>query len=123
MDINAINQTIAEKVMGYIPVKDAGVIISYIDGNREINFCDHEDSENQWNPAERMDDAMAVVEKLSYGKSDFSFKLELFYKGYFATFSEDISTGEVIKYESDIQETAPLAICIAALEAIGEIKN
>jgi hypothetical protein len=94
-----INREIAEKVMGWIQNGTA----AYSDPNNgEVWFWD------EWNPAERIDHAWMVVEKLgatiqvgpNHDKSVCYFWL---------------GNGVGAHEEAD---TAPMAICLAALEAV-----
>jgi virulence-associated protein VagC len=103
MNLREIDRLVAEKVMGW---KDAFEVW----GLDDVWITD-EGEKRIFNPTTEIADAWQVVEKLTYGKTDFEtyFELQLFYMHYYAKFR---------KHEAKA-ETAPLAICLAALKAVG----
>lgn len=113
---------IAEKVMGFSKVlDDDGTLISFIDEPNEMEyFCS--DDESEFSPTTDIGDAWRVLERLKelgfgvniYGQKGFDYKVEIYYK----TFSTEFfyfDSGEVLGEE----KSAPLAICKAALKAVG----
>ena len=78
-----------------------------------------------WHPTEFISDAFQVVEKMMEKFPDWFFTLDVFGKNYHgdrfvATFQE--SAKAYIAYSCASGKTAPLAICLAAKEAIEGIE-
>lgn len=102
-----INRAIAEKVMGWILVS--------------TRVCDHWEDEkgvhrglySDWYPTERIDHAWQVVEKL---KTKYKVMVGTMWEKEEDWWCE-LDDGQKIYANAD---TAPLAICLAALEAVKE---
>lgn len=98
-----LDELIAEKVMGWRVVhhKILGAIFYTKDENSIFPY--------EFEPSRRISDTWSVVEKL---KPKYMFKLTESLEGYWwAEFDADISV---------YHESASLAICLAALRAVGE---
>jgi Phage ABA sandwich domain len=108
MNLREIDRLVAEKVMGWKikkVIEDGCYLYDEWDtGDKGIPV-------EKFRPTLNITDAWQVVEKLTYGKTDLEtyFELQLFYIHYYAKFG---------KHEAKA-ETATLAICLAALKAVG----
>jgi hypothetical protein len=120
MNYHNINKAIAEKIMGWEAFKDDdGTIISWVTEYGNLFFSDDEGSE--WQPSTDMADAWQVVEKMAednewvLNELEHSLDHEGRINGFYCYFHHlEIGSGGSVK-----AETAPLAICLAALKAKG----
>ena len=105
MTKDEINKAVAEKVMGWT-IRDTKRLYYYEPG---ILI-------SEWNPAERIDHAWMVLEKFQYWTMN---KLgdKVFFRIVF-DYDEEKGIGKWTKAEAD---TAPMAICLAALEAVRSV--
>lgn len=118
MNNREIDRLIAEKVMGWevkeIPSKkflDAYVLYKR---PNQSNINDH-----QWNPSTYIQDAWQIVEKFDFASVDRITGYGEFYNVTLSVAEEDGTYSEV-EAKAD---TAPMAICLAALKAVGiEVK-
>lgn len=99
-----VNREIAEKICKwYLYGK------RWYDTNKELAFVDALWSESYFNPSERLDHAWMVMEKSN---------------AFFELFNNPIKKIWVVKFHGMddfvVANTAPLAICLAALEAVKE---
>jgi hypothetical protein len=109
MDIREVNNLVAEKVMGYVR--------SNYRGQEGWGTPDQYTWYSHFNPAGDISDTWKVVYKLRK-VNDFWFELstpESFSLKYKCTFQLDDME------ESEIADTAQMAICLAALKAVGEV--
>jgi len=118
-----LDALIAEKVMGWTPCyHDDDVVVAWRDENGyEKFFTDPTQSDNEWSPSTDMNDAWVVVERLRESKT---FSLHDIWDEediimFNATFQHN-DTYHVVNYES-YANTAPLAICLASLKAVGVV--
>lgn len=111
MDLRKIDSLIAEKVMGW-GLKELNVCSAWIDNQN--GWC----LKQLWNPSRDMRDAWKVVKKLN----------EIFTVDVQDTLNDGAScclyefqeeTESLIPYSATEAETAPLAICLAALKSVG----
>lgn len=112
MNLREIDRLVATKVMGWkmleIKHTDSGVIGGfYDDGEKLIGV-------GEWSPTSDIRVAWQVVEKLSKDGCDFQVWREKNGK-YNVEFSKDF----FYVFGFAESETAPLAICLAALKAVG----
>lgn len=117
MNNNSINQLLAEKVMGW-HLRKMEHVDAWIDRNNDWTL------KQMWKPATNIQDSLLVVEALQE-KNNLNFKLKRRKDGkYFATFIQLHSIHDNPQKENnewwDKADTAPMAICIAALKAVGE---
>lgn len=119
-----LDALVAEKVMGwtkFVQYKGAEWRVGeeYIDNGDCICIPVSIHRADEWRPSNRIQDAWTVVEKLS---ERFQFWLEFYRedKGPWCAvfFEKRDSYGEVNSHGADA-ETAPHAICLAALKAVG----
>ncbi|GAB7387388.1 hypothetical protein BSNK01_12240 [Bacillaceae bacterium] len=108
-----LDALVAEKVMGWtyrkLPTLDEGAWV--IEEKEPVIW------ESRWKPSIRIKDAWLVVEKMI--DSGFDLHLDADWKNgvyYYCEFSNLIGGLGVFGHEA---ETAPLAICLAALKAVG----
>jgi hypothetical protein len=102
--INAVDKLIAKEVMGWR-------LCHY--GFWETEFGEL-DSESEWNPSENINDAWIVLEKL---RDERNILLDIVTAP--SSFRvEAVKLGEGVIHVQ-IESTAPMAICIAALKAYG----
>ncbi|WP_199426265.1 BC1872 family protein [Thermaerobacillus caldiproteolyticus] len=111
MNLREIDRLVAEHVMGWEPVYDDGDLISFVTEFGILFFSD--DDEREWSPTIDIADAWQVVEKLN--EDDFDFQVWREKGKYNVEFSKDF----FYLYGFAESETAPLAICLAALKAVG----
>ncbi|WP_203363062.1 hypothetical protein [Bacillus sp. REN10] len=114
-----IDQLVAEKVMGWEIKKSELVnaeqtVNTYIESEYVLDvLLFNDDIHREWNPSEDISDAWIVVEKLS---KEFGVKV---YQDEGAPCECDLHHwSEEPKYHGEA-ETAPMAICLAALESVG----
>lgn len=105
-----LDALVAEKVMGW-KLSNATDGTEYWDNGK---FCGGI-WPKEWNPSTNIADAWNVVEKMK--SKDYLFSLKNIVKGTF-TFSLTDWGGNCSTYAAEA-ETAPLAICLAALKAVG----
>lgn len=102
---DAIDQRIAIKIMGW-------AILANIPGMIEKGW-------DGWQPTRNIEQAWQVLEKLG-----FYFKLSKIYGG---TYECILYTDELDEYDAgeifEVSETAPLAISLAALKTLDEVKR
>jgi Phage ABA sandwich domain len=120
MNLREIDRLVAEKVMGWEPFYDDGDLISFVTEFGTLFFSD--DDESEWNPTIDIADAWQVVEKLKntgdvliakdFDDNQWEVEITIWQ-------NESIHKHFVVK-----AETAPLAICLAALKSVGvEVDN
>lgn len=115
MELNEINELIATKVMGWNKViHESYGFMMWSDGNNknhgQVEF---------FTPTDNMTSAWQVVEKFRYVEVEKE-DGEYFTTIYTGTVDPDCSEG-FQKIYCSTADTAPLAICLAALESIGVI--
>ncbi|WP_199425796.1 BC1872 family protein [Thermaerobacillus caldiproteolyticus] len=113
MNLREIDRLVAEHVMGWEPVYDDGDLISFVTEFGILFFSD--DDEREWSPTIDIADAWQVVEKLI----DEGYDINVY--NHNKEFNVEINIEEDDKHlwfygEAD---SAPLAICLAALKAVG----
>ncbi|MED5050605.1 hypothetical protein P9850_01810 [Anoxybacillus rupiensis] len=117
MNLREIDRLVAEKVMGWEPVYDDGDLVSFVTEFGTLFFSD--DDECEWSPTIDIADAWKVVEKLRESKKftlhDVLDKNDN--KVYYAQFHW--IEMRYVEYVGAHANTAPLAICLAALKAVG----
>ncbi|HEY8542624.1 MAG TPA: hypothetical protein VIL29_09590 [Pseudothermotoga sp.] len=113
MKLREIDRLVAEKVMGWEPYYDDGDLISFITDAGSLFFSD--DDECEWNPTTTIQHAWQVVEKLIDNGYDFTIY------NHNKEFNVEINIEEDDKHLWFYGEanSAPLAICLAALKAVG----
>ncbi len=116
-----LDKWIAEKVMGWwlVHVKDMPSYWAFpIEGEPKKGLPQCARMCLDWQPTESISDAFQVVEKMT--GNDFTFELEYWPKPekleWKATFSKQLKPG--CHHSVKLSETAPLAICLAAKEAL-----
>ncbi|UAT29475.1 hypothetical protein K7T73_12780 [Bacillus badius] len=114
MNNREIDRLVAEKVMGWEPnLDDDGTVLSYDTEFGNLFFYD--DNENDWSPSVNIQDAWKVVDEMRANR-EFRFELvttESFSLNYKCRFRLDDVFVKVVS------KSAPLAICLAALKAVG----
>ncbi|UAT29532.1 hypothetical protein K7T73_13075 [Bacillus badius] len=118
MNNREIDRLVAEKVMGWEPnLDDDGTVLSYDTEHGNLFFYD--DNENDWCPSADIQDAWKVVESLRERKIFTIYDAwdEKDEKIFCANFQYN-DTYHVVDY-SAYADTAPMAICLAALKAVG----
>lgn len=114
-----LDKLVAEKVMGFTPIKDDdGTIICFVDEPNETEYFSSDD-ECEFSPSTDIRDAWEVVDKFSY-----SLQLTQSHGYWTCTMVYKINERGVGQYISAEAKIAPLAICLAALKAVGiEVKK
>ncbi|MGG3798952.1 BC1872 family protein [Metabacillus fastidiosus] len=114
MNNQKINKLVAEQIMGWKVKKAMDGVTEYYDNG---SFCEgkwvedlglrEKDNVDVFKPSERIQDAWLVVQKFQYHK------VEMDAGHYYCTLAND---GPFFDGDS---ETAPMAICLAALKTVG----
>lgn len=109
MENREVDTLIAEKIFGWKTTNYG--LLNVIDAHTED---DDITLGKDFSPSEDIYDAWVVVNKMSYGKTERAFKLENSNMGFWASFAVNDTW-----HHSGRQRNAPLAICLAALKAVG----
>lgn len=105
-----IDRLVATEIMGFTPVYDDGDLIAFQDQPNERSYF-MSDDDCEFTPSTYIGDAWGVVEKLNVTCNICKFRnMQPKYKVNFHTNSD-----RFVEYA----ESAPLAICLAALKAVG----